>query len=476
MTKLRVSGEGVVSELGFLHPDSERVALRDSAGRSMTHAQLAAEVLTRVDEQRQRRTVKPMIAVNSIEWVVQYLTNLYAGHVVCPLNSKSAPLMRTQLQRVYGPHPRVSSGDHSPASLSRLALLMPTSGTTGNPKLVRLSVANLRANADQIVSTLGLSVNDVGVTSLPTSYIYGLSIIHSHLKVGATISLTADSVLSSSFWDQVVRDEVTTFAGVPTTYDLVVRRGLDELPSSGLVRYTAAGGRLNQEYSEMLVRHTENTNASIFRMYGQTEASPRMSCLRLNRENMATLSVGAAVPGGEFTIRDNEGSLLRPGETGEIWYQGENVMLGYSNGPDDLNDNDMCRGLLSTGDLGYLDETGECFITGRLSRIAKINGVRINLDDLEHMIPGVRAIAREAEDQVMLITHPAFDADQLPSQLRRLCSDLGVNRRIFRHLAMEVPITPNGKVDYAAMADQADHLSGPVVSKTHNGPTSGLRT
>ena len=160
-----------------------------------------------------------------------------------------------------------------------LAVLLSTSGTTGSPKLVRLSAANVLANAGAIVDYLGITAADVAPTVLPMHYCYGLSVVHSHLLVGASLLLTEDSVVDASFWDAASAHRITSLAGVPYTFELLDRVGFADMDLPHLRYVTQAGGRLAPEDVRRYARLGRERGWDLFVMYGQTEATARMAYL-----------------------------------------------------------------------------------------------------------------------------------------------------------------------------------------------------
>ena len=263
-----------------------------------------------------------------------------------------------------------------------LALLLSTSGSTGSPKLVRLSRRNVVSNAAAIASYLGLGAADRAITSLPMQYCYGLSVIHSHLSVGASIVLTSTSVVDPCFWDAVERHGVTNFAGVPHTFELLDRTGFVERPPTGIRFVTQAGGRMDPETVRRYGRLGAAHGWDLYVMYGQTEATARMAYLPPEVATSRPDAVGVPIPGGTFRLEPFDGAA--PG-TGEVVYSGPNVMLGYAEGPADL-----ARGAeveeLRTGDVGRIAADGLLEIVGRRRDIVKPFGLRIDLGRVDQLL------------------------------------------------------------------------------------------
>jgi acyl-CoA synthetase (AMP-forming)/AMP-acid ligase II len=282
-----------------------------------------------------------------------------------------------------------------------------------------------------------------------------MSLITSHIAAGGSILASGRSVIEPALWDQMARFGVTHFAGVPQSFAMMHRlRPHDrDLPSlRGLLQ---AGGRLSPTLIEAFDNDCRTRGREFFVMYGQTEAAPRMACLPPGRLRDKVGSVGQAIPGGHFQIRDARDAPLASGEVGEVVYTGPNVMMGYANRREDLGNGDEFGGVLHTGDLGYLDREGFLFLVGRAKRIAKLAGVRVSLDEVEmiaeQFLPTVVAVAR-GDDGVALITTET-DAGVLEQARRSVASELGAPFRLLStHVVEHLPLLANGKIDYGSLS------------------------
>jgi acyl-CoA synthetase (AMP-forming)/AMP-acid ligase II len=322
-----------------------------------------------------------------------------------------------------------------------LALLLTTSGSTGNPKLVRLSGAAVRANAEAIVAALGITADDVTPTTLPLFYTFGLSVLNSHLLAGATVVLERTGILQRDFWTAVNEHGVTTLAAVPYQYEMLRRLRFDPAKYPSLSTLTQAGGRLRTELVTDFAERMATVGGKLFVMYGQTEATARMAVLPSDRIADKLGSVGLPVPGGSFSIAD-----------GEVLYTGPNTMLGYAETAADLARGDDLGGVLHTGDLGHLDDDGFLFITGRLKRIGKVFGVRVNLDDVERTLAPHGAVAAVAGDDKLHVFVEGADAAAAQVIRKELATFLdthftGVDVRGVEAL----PLMATGKIDYRAL-------------------------
>ena len=277
--------------------------------------------------------------------------------------------------------------DNSTKLFNDLALLLSTSGSTGSPKYVRISYENLLSNTRAIVEYLNISDRDVTITTLPMNYTYGLSIINTYLYAGATIILTEDSMISGSFWDKVSEHEVTSISGVPYTYDILRKLKLDKRVLPSLRTLTQAGGRLSDDTRKYLMNYCEREQKQLLVMYGQTEATARMSYMPYERLKEKEESIGIPIPEGNLWIADENGERVTDVYTeGEIVYEGNNVTLGYAENRADLSKGDERGRVLHTGDYGYFDEENFFYITDRKDRQAKLYGNRIDLRLLEEEI------------------------------------------------------------------------------------------
>ena len=258
-------------------------------------------------------------------------------------------------------------------------LLISTSGSTNSPKFVRLSQINLIDNTKKIIDYLKINSAHKTITTMPFGYSYGLSIINSHLESGATILLNKKSVFESDFWKLVKKYKVNSFGGVPSFYELLKKLRFDKTFSPHIKYLTQAGGKLSDE---LILYYSNIKNIKFYQMYGQAEASPRIAYLEPKKNLQKLGSIGKPLKGYKLTIKKNPLSK-KENLNGEFILHGKNVCLGYAKKKEDLKKGDENRGKISTGDLGYKDNEGYYYITGRKKRISKIFGLRVNLDDIE---------------------------------------------------------------------------------------------
>lgn len=333
-----------------------------------------------------------------------------------------------------------------------LALLLTTSGSTGSPKLVRLSYDNIKSNARSIVEYLGITDVERPVTTLPMYYSYGLSVINSHLMVGSTILLTEQSVMQKEFWHFVKEQEATSMAGVPYTYEMLRRLRFFRMDLPKLTTLTQAGGRMKADLVKEYIEGAKMTNKKFFVMYGQTEATARISFLPWEYAESKYSSIGIAIPGGKIYLLDEkEDEIKESGRDGELVYAGENVSLGYAEEKADLVKKDENKGILHTGDIARRDEDGYFYITGRMKRFVKIFGNRCNLDAMESLlkdiVPDCACIG--VDDLITVFV----TKDGLSEIIRTyLVQKTGLNNRAFNvRLVDRIPRSESGKVLYAEL-------------------------
>ncbi|MBR0302528.1 MAG: AMP-binding protein, partial [Clostridia bacterium] len=281
----------------------------------------------------------------------------------------------------------MTTGEERVLGYDELALLLTTSGSTGSPKLVRQSYKNIQANAESIAEYLELTEDERPVTTLPMNYTYGLSIINSHLLVGATILMTEDAMTMKPFWTFMKEQRATSFGGVPFTYEMLKKIRFFRMDLPDLRYMTQAGGKLSPELHREFAEWCRDQGKKFIVMYGQTEATARMAYLPAERSLEKYGSMGFAIPGGRFILEDASGGVIEePDTVGELIYEGPNVTLGYAERLEDLDLGDERGGRLATGDMAKRDADGFYYIVGRKKRFLKVFGNRVNLDEMDRLL------------------------------------------------------------------------------------------
>jgi len=341
-----------------------------------------------------------------------------------------------------------------------LALLLSTSGSTGSPKSVMLSQVNLQANALSISQYLPMLATDTAITSLPLHYSYGLSVLNSHLLLGAKIVLTDYSVMNKEFWQLVNQQQVTSLAGVPFSYQLLKTLRFERLPLPALRYLTQAGGKLTAELTSYLQQLSQQRPIPIYLMYGQTEATARIAYLAPEYLPNHADCIGNAIPGGELLLRDPQDRLVieKALTAGELCYRGANVMLGYATNSSELRTTQQLDEL-ATGDLAERLPNGLYRIVGRLNRILKLQGKRWTLDHLEATLSaqGFKVVCTGRDD---LLVVGAIDPDATstaPAQISGyLQQQLHLHPTLFKALLLrDIPYTSSGKINYQAIFNLA---------------------
>lgn len=431
-----------------------------AGGRSISYPELADRVdARRVDFGAGRKLIR-IAAANDVESLVSYLAALDAGHVAWleapafdaePRRSPIHPDVEVSTQ---GGEVVIVELSDAPAPLHPdLALVLGTSGSTGAPRLVRLSHENVRANAEAIVEYLGVTGEDRALTSLPIHYCYGLSVAHSHLTAGGSLLLTNDSVSESAFWELARNERATSFAGVPHTFDLLDRVGFEEMDLPDLRYVTQAGGKLDADRVRRFAELGQRRGWQLVVMYGQTEATARMAYLPPELAMSEPGSIGVPIPGGAFAIEPIDDA--EDPAVGELVYRGPNVMFGYAETREDL-----ARGRdvdeLETGDLARRTPTGLYEVVGRRSRILKPFGLRVDLAEVERLLARheVDAVCAGTDERLVV----AVVGECEPDRVAAIISErIGLPRHVVSlHPLAEIPRTPSGKPDYRALLDLAD--------------------
>jgi acyl-CoA synthetase (AMP-forming)/AMP-acid ligase II len=330
-----------------------------------------------------------------------------------------------------------------------LALLLPTSGSTGSPKYVKLSKNNILANAKSIATYLKLDKSQRPITSLPMYYSFGLSIINSHLISGSTILMTNMSLLQKEFWSFLSEGKATSISGTPYHFEILDRLNLENLNKTNISVMTHAGGRMEIDLLRKIAIYCNKYSVKFFSMYGQTEATARMSFVPPDKLFEKIGSIGRPIPGGYFELVDNLGRIINSTDkTGELVYKGANVCLGYALKREDLKKGDQNFQKLNTGDLAKSDTDGFYYIVGRKSRFVKIYGNRINLDDIEKITSNIYGNCACIGGEDSIVIYALLDNDK--DEIRRYVSKkIGINRRaIHVRLIAEMPRNSNGKISY----------------------------
>ncbi|MCQ2171314.1 MAG: AMP-binding protein [Bacteroidales bacterium] len=430
----------------------DRTAVITDKGERLTYAELDA--MTRIDVPR---GLVFCLCSNTLQSFVGYLTCLQSNLPVVMLDGSKPKDVIDALVEAYNPE-YIWDGELKPTGLKgesvseELAMCLTTSGSTGSPKFVRLSAQNILSNAESIAEYLHIDENERPVTTLPMYYSYGLSVINSHLIKGASILLTDGTYAQREFWNFMREQKATSMAGVPYTYEILKRLRFFRMELPDLKVMTQAGGKLNKDIAKEYIEFAAEKGKKFYVMYGQTEATARMSYLPWESALEKYASIGVAIPGGKFSIIDTEGKeITEPEKDGELIYEGKNVSLGYAECRADLAKSDENKGVLKTGDVARRDADGFYYITGRLKRFVKIWGNRCNLDATEQIVKSIttNCACAGVDDKITVFV----TEDGLSEQIISLLSEkTGLNSRAFEVRVIDaIPKNDSGKVQYAAL-------------------------
>ena len=394
-----------------------------------------------------------LIGDNDFETIAAYISFINKGHSVAFLDSKINKIFLKSLLFLYCPDYIFCNNEKLKIIKSYnkilkfksyvlykknitkqnilnkdLMLLMSTSGTTGSPKFVKQSYQNVISNIKSIIKYLNIKKEDITITSLPISYVYGLSVINTHLFVGATIVLTKRSMIEKKFWDLIVKYKVNNFSGVPYNYSIIEKIFKKKLPKS--LKYTTqAGGKMNNILIKKIINIYKDNKIKLIQMYGAAEATSRMSYLKWKYSSKKIGSIGKPIPGGSFYMIDKKGK--KNNKKGELVYQGKNVCMGYAESSKDLILPDSNKGTLKTGDIAYMDKDGFYYIEGRNNRYVKIFGIRLNLSELETILfkKGIDVIMREGEENK--INTYFKNSNQVIDGIKYISKTTSINSNVF---------------------------------------------
>lgn len=436
---------------------SEKPAFVFPNGKIISYEELAALIDIFALDIREKPGPIGILCDGSYHQYVAYLGALNAGCPVLLLQSGSEPKkISVSLRYLYDPATQelstLSGSGNTSTWHPELAVLLSTSGSTGSSKWVRLSKTNIAANASSIAQYLSLGSDDRAPMALPFQYSYGMSVLNSHLAVGAAVVLTEGSVVDPKFWISFERTECTSLAGVPHSFELMEQARISTGHLDRLRYMTQAGGRLGPKNVRSWVERGISEGWDFFVMYGQTEASPRISYLPPEMALDTPSAIGVPIPGGEMWIADQNGERISDGEQGELWYRGPNTMMGYAQ-----IDADLLKGqgsdVLKTGDVARRLQNGAFEIVGRMSRFVKLFGLRISLDEVESFVreAGAEAVCVAQDDRMYVIV--TLLPGQIVAELNKRISDwLNIPAGSLQVIEMDtLPRHASGKVDLRAV-------------------------
>lgn len=326
-----------------------------------------------------------------------------------------------------------------------LCLLMSTSGTTGSPKFVKISYDNLYANTVSICKFLNIKKTDVTITTLQPNYTYGLSILNTHIKTRSKIIINNNNLLEKNFWEKCNKFQVNSFGGVSFMFEILKKLKFEKISTPHLKYLTHAGGKLNKSLHQYILEVCKVKSLKFISMYGQTEATSRMSYLPWKYSNKKISSIGKAIPGGKLFIKNNKNK-------GEICYKGKNIMIGYAYEAKDLAKKEIIT-TLNTGDYGVRDEDGFFFIEGRKDRYIKFFGHRINLDEIDQYLRDDNLITATIfkDGKLIVYTEQKNNVEKIE---KLIINKLKITKKYIHVKKIKsIPFTNSGKIKYSKLND-----------------------
>ena len=443
-----------------------------------------------------------VLGSNSLFWVAAYLAVMKLGHVAVPFSGRLTPEDIRRNMGIAGcsavfadrrVQPRLPGDDEvtvltdevlrraqepywpSPALVDpdADAVLAFTSGTTTRPKAVRVTHGNIQANTDSIITYLGLRRDDRVLVILPFFYCYGASLLHTHLRRGGCVVLCNSFAFPETALDLLEGEQCTVLAGVPSSFQLLLRASTfaqRALPSLRLIQQ--AGGKLPPVLVDELL--AAKPAAKLFVMYGQTEATARLSYLPPGKLRSKPGSIGRGIPGVELSVLNENAKHVRPGERGEIYATGPNVSPGYYKDPE-ASAAKFTRYGLRTGDLAVVDEDGDIFIVDRRDDFIKSWGHRVSSQEVEAAALRMQRLVSaavvgvpddEAGEAITLFVTARPGCAVTPGEVLAVCRQHLPKHMVPRWvLVLDVlPLNANGKIAKPRLREiAAARAKGPVL-------------
>lgn len=388
-------------DLGKQSP--EKVAAIDSYGNRLTYGEML-KLSSRIHSEVGSRCLFFILTKNDVGGIAWVMATILSGNVPLILSANTEPQLLQNLIDTYRPqyicepsgnadceygYSMATTGEDKCDLHPELSHLLPTSGSTGSPKLVRHKYGNIEAAGLNISTFFRLTENDRPLMVLPLHYTMGLSMVFSHLKVGATILITDKNMTDPAFWKFLKEERATSFTGVPFSYEILDKMRFTRMKLPDLTLLTQGGGKMPAELNLKFAEYCRDNGKRWVATYGQSEGTARMAWLPEEYAISKMGSIGIAVPNGRLSLRDVDGKeITESPATGEMCYEGKNVTMGYARCREDLALGDERHGFLPTGDIAYRDADGFYFIKGRMKRFLKIFGNRIGLDECDQIVKG----------------------------------------------------------------------------------------
>lgn len=457
----------------------DSIAAIDSQGNSLAYGELR-EFAEKVKGMMPRRSLLFLLVENNcggISWTIgnicaenvplilnahldealyQSLYELYRPPYVCVPESMAGKYGYEKVATIYG-YTLMRTGHEACPMNEELSHLLPTSGSTGSPKLVRHKYANIEAAALNISTFFELTDKDRPLMVLPLYYTMGLSMVFSHFYVGATVLITNLSMTDRNFWRFMKEERATSFTGVPYSFEILNLMRIFRMDLPDLKLLTQGGGRMPRELNLKFAEWCRDTGRQWIATYGQSECTARMGWLPAKWAIEKVGSIGIAVPNGELSLIDMDGNPIKtPNTEGEMCYRGKNVTMGYARKREDLMIGDERHGFIRTGDLAYFDEDGCYYIAGRMGRFLKLFGMRVGLDECERIVKGKFlgiecACVGTDEKMLVYLTDERYKdqvKEELVSRLKIVASSFEVR------IIPKIPKNEAGKILYAKLENK----------------------
>ena len=451
-----------------------RIAAKDSHGNSIKYGDIT-ELASNINKCITKRSLIFILTENNVGGIVWTISSILSGHVPLILNAHIDPQLLNKLIQIYQPthicepisqtqninssvinnygYILYKTGFDNYQMFPELSHLLPTSGSTGSPKLIRHKYSNIEAAALNISTLFRLTERDRPLMVLPIYYTMGLSIIFSHLKVGATILITDCKMTDPLFWKFFKEEKATSFTGVPFSYEILDKMRFYRMNLPSLNLLTQGGGKMSEDLNLKFVNYCLQSGKRWIATYGQSEGTARMAWLPEEYSLSKIGSIGIAVPNGQLSLIDPDGNeIVESPAFGEMCYTGKNVTMGYAEHRDDLKKGDERHGFLKTGDLAYRDKDGFYFIKGRMGRFIKLYGNRIGLDECEILLKSKLTCdcACMGNDNEIIVYVTDFQQAKKATQTLMETVNLPANVITIRHI-VTIPKNETGKTLYSKL-------------------------
>lgn len=458
---------------------NEVAAARDSQGATLTYGELRG-FASRMETLLPRRSLLFLLVENNVGGIAWTIGNISAGNVPLILNAHLDDALYGSLFDLYRPpyvcvpegmadkydyekvitcygYVLMKTGHEACPVSDELSHLLPTSGSTGSPKLVRHKYENIEAAALNISTFFQLTDKERPLMVLPLYYTMGLSMVFSHFYVGATVLITNLNMTDRRFWQFMKEEKATSFTGVPYSFEILNLMRFFRMDLPDLKLLTQGGGRMPKELNLKFAEWCRDTGRQWIATYGQSECTARMAWLPPQWAVEKVGSIGIAVPNAELSLIDADGNAITtPNTEGEMCYRGKNVTMGYARQRADLLLGDERHGFIRTGDLAYFDTDGCYYIVGRIGRFLKLFGMRVGLDECERIVKGkfgnLECACVGTDDKMLVyLTDERFKTqvkDELVARLKLVASSFEVR------IIDEIPKNEAGKTLYAKLPQQ----------------------